>query len=381
MNIEEIVNECLDDRVNSFNGKKPSFIKALYIDLFIKELILLLNSLGKKNYNDINIYYFVDEVKNSNMSNNLQNTYKLAKQKNYNTRFLKFYSLAPSNHIKIGILKPSLLGLVLLTMFPIILLIGFFKREHIFKFIAYGFMLYLKCLDFAENKIFLMTDHHFFSSIIAMLYSDNSYVLQHGLILDQRFYLPIRAGHFCAWGKHSSKLLKNDTKVMITGTMKFHDLKANKKNSIKKIMYCISSLNNEIVTKKINMINNVAEKLGYEFIVKCHPGSMFNVDYWESIFRDKNIIFYKEEKICDLDFDIAVSENSTVNIDLALMNIPFVIFDDINGYFAEYKYIIPSCNSEYELLDVMTNIKTFDFNNINRLIIEKELNNNLFSLF
>lgn len=381
MNNKQLIKNCLIDRTNSFNNKKKPFYKEYFVDLFVKELILFSNSIGKKNYNSKNTSYFVDEVRNSNMSNNIYNAYNLATMNKIESLYLKFYTLNTVNHIKIGYLEPLLLIVYLIFTFPLVLFFGLFKKEYIFSFLISVFVKFIKNIDFFDNRIYLMTDHHFFSSIIAMLYSNNSYVLQHGLILDKRFFLPIRAGHFCAWGEHSIELMMNDPKAIITGTVKYSGLKPKHKGTIHKIMYCISSLNDEVVARKINIINNVTKKLGYEFLVKCHPGSMFDVGYWKSRFKGENITFYKEEKLIDLNFDLAISENSTINVDFAVLDKPFIIYDSIDGYFSEYKGLIPFCNSEEELLTIINNIDSYNFTNINSLIIKRELNNNTCCLF
>ena len=376
--------ELLEDRKNSFNTVAPGFAKRCYFDLFCKEIILFLNSLGRKNNRDFSGDYFVNEVKNSNMSRNLEKSRKASEIGGRNTLALEFYRIKRYRHLKTGFFRPIGLIIALSFSYFFILIPGLIVRnEYVlsFRLLIWGFRTFLKGTDFGSNRVFLMTDHHFFSSVIAMENVADTYVLQHGLILDKRFYYPIRAKHFCAWGKHSLKLLNNDPKALVTGTMKFSDIEAPAGKEIRKVVYCISSLQKDEVEKKIDIIYEVTQMLGLEFVVKCHPGSMFSLDYLLEKYKDKNIAFFKEEKIEDIDFDVAISENSTINIDFATMNKPFIIYDDDIGYFDEYRDVLAICNSKDGLIDVLNRLEETDFKGINARIVENELNGGLCTLF
>lgn len=376
--------ELLKDRNNCFEKVNAGFTKRCYVDLFLKEIILLVNSVGKKNYKKFEGVYFVNEVKNSNMSRNLEKSKEAAESALINTLTLEFYQIKRVGGLRIGFFRPIFLMVAILTTYSLSFVLGTICGNNYtisFYLLIWGFKAFLKSFNFGSCNVFLMTDHHFFSSIIAMENDENTYVLQHGLILNKKFYYPIRAGHFCAWGKHSLKLLNYDPKATITGTLKFVDVNKSISKKTEKIIYCISSLNQNAVEKKIDIISEVADLFGYKFLVKCHPGSMYNLDYWTDKYRGSDITFFKDERIEDIDFDVAISENSTINIDLAVMNKPFVIFDEEVGYFEEYMDVLAVCSSKEKLIEILGHLDSIDFETINSRIIKNELNNNLCTLF
>lgn len=380
---KETMKSILSDRKNCFDEIQMNFTKKIYLDLYIKEIILFCNSIGKANHKKFKGDYFVNEVKNSSMSSNLYRSRGACIDASHDTLLLEFYQFNRRGHLKLGLLLPVLLIIVcsliyLLSLLFEILLKG---KNLTFEVLARVFLCYLKLFSFNNQRVFLMTDHHFFSSIIAIENEKNSSVLQHGLILDKRFYYPIRAGKFCAWGEHSKEILDNDSKVEVTGTYKFDFKQRAKTNRINRIIYCISILNNEIVENKIRQISSLCKEYGFEFAVKVHPGSMFDLNYWKDSFKDYPITFYKEEKITELEFDLAISENSTINIDFVSMNVPFIIYDDDAGYFDSYKDIIPICFYEEDLRKIISHIQEIDFSQINKRIIENELNSNICTIF
>lgn len=370
------------DRENSFNEKKKNIIKRYCIDLIIKFYILLLNSLGKqKNKNTI----FVDEIDNSSMSGNLKTTIELADAKKIEYTIFDFYHIKICNHYKIGYFRPLAYLFLFTTELCFKLLMCSFQRKNISDIVQCTLIGYFKkylsnCTNI--NKCYLMTDHHFFSSIIAMELCE-TYVIQHGLVLDKRFYYPIRATYFCAWGKHTKELLNNDSKVLVTGTMKFSVYNAIRSTDkeIRSILYCISSLNDSEVENKIKIIYSIAKEKNIKLLVKCHPGSMFDVNIWKRKFENTDIVFYKEEKLFDIAFDLAISENSTINIDFVSMNKPFVIFDKEKGYFDKYKNLVPICYTKEDLLDTLNNLDMIDFSAIRHIVLYQELNGGLCTIF
>ena len=384
----DIIETTILDRENSFKGKKKSFVKKYCLDLIAKFLFLLVNSFGKDNIKNEEFSIFVDEIDNSSMRNNLIATIQLAERKDIKYRMLEFYRFnSGDNHLKIGYLKPIFLTIILFFEVFVAIISKIFRKETLSELIQYHlikcFILYLKNLS-SINKYYIMTDHHFYSSILAMIDEYNTYVIQHGLILDKRFYYPIRAKHFCAWGEHSKELLCNDPKVIVTGTKKFDDYLFHKNSinkTINKILYCISSLDNEAVSNKIRDIYEVVTEKGLSLNVKCHPGSMFDVNIWKKEFLDYHITFYKEEKLDEIDFDLAISENSTINIDFVCLRKPFIIFDNDIGYFDLYKDFLPVCKSKEELLYLLDNIDNIDYSAIEHSIIKNELNDNKCVIF
>ena len=229
-----------------------------------------------------------------------------------------------------------------------------------------------------EYVIFLMSDHHFYSTITAMSYEKNSNVLQHGLIMDKRFYYPIRAGRFFAWGLKSKMILENDDKVVVTGTYKFDDLKQNETAIDKKvdILFCIGSLDTAIVKRKIDILIGITKKYGMKLYVKCHPGSLFDLNVWEETYKGAGIQFFKESRLEEIKFDLAVSENSTVIMDLIALGKPFILFDSLDGYFGEYFKVIPHGNSMEELAACFQVCDHVDYKKIKEVLQQNELNGN-----
>ena len=378
MSTEKILEICQKDR-NYVYKNTSSLIKKLNIDVVIKLYILIINSFGRKNYSHISFNLFIDEVKNKNMHDNMKITFEKI---NTNKYFLNFYKYRAKNHIKIGVIYPIFM-LVNLTFSLLINLPYIFFKENTFNEKISKKCITMTCNYFNKfynniNKIILMTDHHFYSTIIALIHSKKSYVLQHGLIMEKDRYYPIRAQHFCAWGIHTKELLNNDPKIIITGTYKFLNLKKKKqKNVSKNILFCMSSLNLKKVENKIKTLYDLSKILNFKLIIKCHPGSLFNKEYWQNLLKDSNIEIYKEEKLEDIDFDIAISENSTINLDLLMLKKPFIIFDTSKGYFGKYFDFIPNGNNKEDISKCINSIAKYDYQKIYNKLVKLELNDNM----
>lgn len=381
MKKNKLLEICISNRTRSLEHTKTNWFKKYSIDLIIKMYFLLINSLGKKSFLDHNTCLFFDEVKNSSMINNLRKTRCFFKENEINSYFLCFYKIDRSEHIKIGYLK----GIFLIFKFTFFLVCVFlrclFKKDNIteqsMSLLMNIYLQYLKSLSDYRMRAYLMTDHHFYSTVTTAGFCGTSIVLQHGLIMDKRFYYPIYADYFLAWGERSKKLLENDKKVFVTGTYKFqfdHASEA-KKRINRTMLFCISSLDNNVVKEKIDCLLEISLKLEITLAVKCHPGSQFNVEHWKNIYSDTNIIFYQEELLENLFFDLAITENSTIIMDLLALKKPFILYDSMDGYFNEYADIIPQGNTKEEIQQCIKHISDFGFEKINETLCRLELNN------
>ncbi len=372
MELEEI---CYKDRIHSLEHVQVSWRKKNAFDLLFKYFIFMINSIGRDNRGTVD-YLFVNEIKNSNMANNLIKTKEVFDFHGESTALLSFYERCKDRHIKLGRFFP--ISEILVTgikSIPIIIsaFSGKPQDKRLIKMLCLRFEKIVRW-KLSAKEIYLMTDHHFFSSIIAIERSGISSVIQHGLVMDKRFYYPIRAGRFLAWGSRSKELEFNDPKVDISGTYKFCDLNPPHNENEELWLFCIGSLNNEEVKRKLDILIDITKRHGIHLAVKCHPGSLFDVKQWKELYKNDNIIFYKEELLQTLAFDLAISENSTVIMDLIAMRKPFILFDNINGYFAEYAEIIPHGNNMKEIDMIIEQITSIDFNKIAATLAERELN-------
>lgn len=295
-----------------------------------------------------------------------------------------FYQINIREHYKIGFVLPLVMS-IQATVKVMEAAIRGWKEDKFEKYIVESlvdmFIKYISILGKDDNTFYLMTDHHFFSSILANQLSSKCYVLQHGMVLNKRLYYPVRANVFYAWGRRSKEILENDEKIIVVGTYKFKGMYNKfKKRKITKVLYCISILDDELVKKKIEVLYEITQKNGFLFAIKLHPGSMFDISFANMI-ENKNISIYKEEDLSSIDFDLAVTENSTINIDLAVMGKPFIIYDFDNGYFNKYFDIIPHGNSFKELEECFQRLDFYDFKLINEKLLINEVNGGRCTLF
>lgn len=381
MDNKKLLRICMLDRKRSLESKKNSCFKKYLIDLILKAYILLINSFGAKNVLNNSTHLFIDEVKNVSMSNNLHKTKEAFEKNNVNTHLLCFYKLSGKEHVKIGYINDLVLMIKCTAYLVKSFVVICFKRnkieETIMSVLIKIYKEYLKNISDKKMHAYLMSDHHFFSTITAVCFPGKSFILQHGLIMDKRFYYPIYADYFLAWGIKSRELLRNSKKVVITGTYKFRFIsEANESiNDFNKILFCISSLDNNKVQTKIDNLLELSSKSNRQLAVKCHPGSQFDIQYWKKLYSSTNVLFYQEELLENLDFDLAVVENSTVIIDLSALNKPFILYDSIEGYFQNYSDIIPYGRTREEIRECMERISDFDFDIINERLRKYELNN------
>ena len=377
MTREEIAQICTDDRFRFMNrvGMKIPFTKKINLDLLVKLLIMLSRSCGKP-ANETCI--FVDEVKNRSMIGNLHNTIDACGRPfsvmNYRNGKCKY------PHVKIGIFLPVwYMLLALLAHFGLYLCLpfagtGWVNRKSTGVLIGIS-QKYNRRLRGENIRVYAMTDHNFYSTVICCDERFDSYVIQHGLLLDETYYYPVYAKHFLAWGSRSKALLHNDPKAMVVGTYKFAGLerRTGKPDARKKLLYCVSITDMDLVAKKIRALRRVVGG-DCTLMVKMHPGSLYSNERLEEEFQGSGIAFYKECTISEIDFDMAVIENSTVLIDLLFLGKPFFIFDTRKGYFAEYGDLVPWCEGEEDLADALESVKSCDVDRIRGAILDRELN-------
>lgn len=380
---EEILFSCISDKSIAFRNIKIGFIKTHSIDLILKYLILLVNSIGHKEKGLYTI--FVDEVNNKNMSRNLYNTFSRAEFKGRICKYMSFYSFQNrKNHIKLGFIYPIAM-LIRTAFFSVRILFDILISKNttklVMRWLIEAMDKYMKQIGNSECY-YIMTDHNFYSTIIAMKEECYSRVIQHGLVLNKKLYYPIRANEFCAWGIHSKQLLENDSKVTITGTYKFDNMKNKSslvKSDYKHVLYCISILDNKLVQKKIDELLKICSAYNLILSIKLHPGSFYKLQDWEK--KYKNLKFYKNEELKQIIFDVAISENSTINLDLSVLGKPFIIYDNNLGYFDRYLDLIPHATDYDGLKEVFKELDDYDFVKINNCMLREELNDGLCSIF
>lgn len=374
-NLSEIYNACYVDKKKAIEMSEVSWIKKNGIDLIVKYVILCINSIGKREKSN---YIFVDEIKNNNMHNNLCETYDVFARKGENVKLLNFYSIGSSEHMHTGFMG-NYAEIVTMSFFCVfIAMVSMVSNDSALqitvKILSRRFIKYLEDID-RSTGFYTMTDHHFFSSIIGMVRTMNCSVIQHGLLMNMSFYYPIRAHRFLCWGKRSKELLYNDPKAIVSGTYKFNSFRQTKsKSEIKNILFCIGSLDNEKVKKKIDVLLKYTKDYGYRLIVKCHPGSQFDDNQWKALYLNSGITFYKEELLKDLDFDLGISERSTAIMDLIALKKPFILFDEPGGYFDKYLESIPQASTGEELTNVISRLSSYDFDTIINTLYTEELN-------
>lgn len=379
---KELLEFCYQDRIDAYGSfcKMPT-IKKINMDLLLKFTILLMNSIG---FSQVSEIIFLDEINNRNMEDNLHCTEAHCKR-DYSIMNLR--ELCREKHCKIGFIKPFFM-LVWTWIYHCIeyMLIPILGKEAVMmrssSFLINAYQNYLKDVHGQEKKqLFCMTDRTFFSAIACNDVYFFSSVIQHGIIFNVDYYGRGLANRFLAWGKRSKEIIKNRENVVVAGTYKFDDLykiaKANKENTEKKtkqLLYCVSIIDMECVAQKIEKILIAIEKSEYFLCVKLHPGSLYNGKTLIEKYADKGVQFYKECLITDIEFDVAIIENSTILIDLVCMNKPFIVYDKKGGYFLPYSNNLIWVNDESNFLDAIEEAITKNCSQIRNDIIEQELN-------
>ena len=362
--LESIVLACSEDREVVAKQAHYSWIRRCGLDLLLKMVILLANSFGER-ASDYN-YLFVDEINNSNMRNNLFRTAREVKGKE--AVFLSFCS-RESRHLKVGRIWPVAAALKLLIA-SIPAVVGFIGSNNsinrsLMRVLVKIMLSYLQRVD-SSTVFVLMTDHHFFSTVIAMSAVGKTVVLQHGLIQDVRFFSPVRANYLYAWSEKSVSLAA-DEKAVVSGTYKFDVVGYNVGQAVRSlqeannvlVLLSTSSSSAQIVNR-IAPILKLKMKFGFHLGIKTHPGSLFSLDdLKKAVGESSDIRLYKEERIEDISFDFAYIEQSTAVIDVACLGIPFIIIDDTdNSYFSSYAGLLPIAHTEDDLLELSAHFQT-----------------------
>lgn len=358
---EDIVFACIEDRDIVSRKAHYTWARRCGIDLLLKLVILFLNSIGMRSTGCDCI--FVDEVNNSNMRNNLGRTAE--EIKGQEAVFLSFYS-RKVNHLKVGYCWPILATIRLLTssVFAVVSFIGSSDKTNLAlsRILVKNMQSYLQRLP-SSTSFILMTDHHFYSTVIAMSGLGKTVVLQHGLIQDVRFFSPVRADYLYTWSGKSAKLAA-DEKAVVSGTYKFGingDYLKQKTRNLKEARNVLLLLSTSVsvsqIIDRISPIIRLKEEYGFDLGIKTHPGSLFSIkDLQRAVGNCTDIKLYKEEFIEDIQFDFAFIEQSTAVIDVACLGIPFIIIDETpKSYFSSYIGLLPIACTESELLDLAVN--------------------------
>lgn len=374
----DLVSLCQKDRKIAYAKSNIGWAKKNGLDILVKYFILLANSFGEKTTLN-NAYVFVDEVKNSNMNNNLYQTKEEFTLHGENTSQLCFYKWNPTNHFKVGIYTALILIVRVIVCSINATLRSLLRKKDIEKFVIsqtiYLFRDYISNIRDNGVHYMLMTDYNLFSSIIAIDESEKSTVIQHGLQMDDLLCYPIRAARYFAWGINTKQIMNNDPKILVTGTYKFNDMKKySYRRDFSTILFCIGSLDYETVNIKIDNVIRIGRNKGYKCIIKCHPGSLYNSEYWKKLYQNEPVTIYKEELLQDIEFDLAITESSTAIMDFISLEKPFILYDRKESYFGKYDKILPRCESYDELSIIIEQLDSLDFDKINKYLIDHELN-------
>ncbi len=375
--LEHLYSHCLQDRLNVINKGQNSWIRRCGIDLLCKLLYLLLNSVGIRNSTKC---LYVDEVNNSNMCGNLNKTAMIVHGKD--ATFLRMHSIDREGHFKTGITW-TIAELFKAIFFSIPAIFGYIAspkevNESLLKILLFRMSQYVSRIS-RDALCVLMSDHHFYSTIVAETHN-NSIVLQHGLVQDIRFFSPVRASAICCWSAKSVKIIDSKRGVDV-GTYKFEirrnvDRAGFTIDKIARVLVCLSSSKTiDQIRFRMEPIISLKKRYGFTVLIKTHPGSFFSLSDLDSYQSMSGIELYKEEKIEDLDFDFAFVEQSTAVLDIACLGIPFIICDENeSSYFTEYKKVIPTSKQQ---TDVIQLFETFNyelaFDGIRKLV-ENEIN-------
>lgn len=254
------------------------------------------------------------------------------------------------------------------------------------RYLTNAFSNFLNKLDAQAKLYLLMSDHHFFSSIVALQYPEKSCVLQHGLIQDKAFFEPIRADYFFAWGKASSNLIGDKRKVFITGTNKFDECLRVQRSAIKsppkKVLVCLAtSRSKEAIEHTLKPIFELQNRLKFDLLIKTHPGSQFSMDELIEAAQGRIVNLYKDEAIADLDFDFAISEQSTSLLDFACMNVPFILFDEVDDSYFRLNDAVPTAHDAKDIEKVLRDFDQEAFVAMKKRFLENELNGGVNTIY
>lgn len=376
---DEVLRQCLLDRKRIISSFQNTWTRRCCLDLLTKMLILHANSFGSKSVN-VSVTY-VDEVKNSNMQGILNSTSRKLEIPFSNK--MVFHSFSPFNHVKIGRIRAAR-GLIVSLYFGLIYsLLFILKKDFINASLARALLSVME--DYIESMpktkmVILVTDHHFFSTVLAMNSSAKSVVLQHGLIQDPSYFTPVHADFFFAWSERSAKIIKSN-KAIVTGTYKFDNYGA--KGSVVQflsqssnvLLILSGSKSEQHILKLIQPLLCLQEKYGFTLSVKMHPGSLFSIDELKKARSGYDINIYKEEPLDSIDFDFAFIEQSTAVIDIACLGIPYIVIDSArdNTYFGLYEQL-PIVRSQRELIDLAEEFDSSDYTDAYQALLDYEVN-------
>lgn len=377
-----ILSACTEDRKNVIAKGHSSWSRRCGIDLLLKMLLVYINSIGLRQAPESTIY--VDEIKNTSMVSNLRDTAEICDAEK--ATFICLNSYLPNKHIKMGVLWPIFKALTL-TVLSLPSLLSFIGSDCTVNDRLAGIL--IKRMDDYVARIgyqypyILMTDHHFYSTVIAMNDHATSAVLQHGLVGDARFFSPVHATYFFAWSKKSAFLV-NSEKTIDAGTYKFSKLMRLKPEhtvesfaDAKRVLLILSSSKtSEQISRRLKPLLNLQNRFGFKMLIKMHPGSLFSIDELRIAVSTNEVELYKEEKIEAIDFDFAFIEQSTAALDVACLGIPFIVIDEtLDSYFSEYKELLPTASSSGELLGLAVNFSLSKYMPAYASFLEREIDN------
>ena len=377
--IDSVLSQCLSDREKIVSSFQNTWTRRCCLDLLVKVIILYINSYGPQSRNVAVTY--VDEIKNSNMQGILRITEEKIGIAASNK--MVFNAFAPCNHVKIGRLR-SACSIAALLFYGIV-----YSFRFVCKTDLVNVPLAKRLLTSIENYIELMpktkllvlvTDHHFFSTALAMNSSCCSIVLQHGLIQDPSYFTPVRADYFLAWSERSANIV-NSKKTIVTGTYKFDNLgkRGGGVNSLAQsasvLLILSGSRSKQQIWKLVQPLLFLQEKYGFSLSVKLHPGSLFCTDELMKACSSYNIDIFKEEPISSIDFDFAFIEQSTAVIDIACLGIPYIVIDNSQeeNYFSAYEKL-PIARSQEELISLAEKFDCSNYSDAYQHLINAELN-------
>ncbi len=377
---DSTVRDCLHDRNMAMAEGGHSWSRRCCLDLLVKMLILLVNSFGLRRITSPIVY--VDEINNSSMSHNLKRTSSVVSGKD--AQFLSFYSIERDvKHVRTGI-GWTLFVLAELVMRSVPAMVLFMGKdqmvnERMLRLLEKFMLRYMSRVN--GSKLFvLMTDHHFFSSIIAVVEDSESVVLQHGLIQDRRFFDPVRASAFLAWSEKSAALIEKGIAIPC-GTYKFDVVDAYGSSHVRTladaksvVLILSSSKTREQIEERLRPLEDLGRRYGFSLAVKLHPGSFFPMNELINAASNRRIDLYKEEPIESIPFDFAIIEQSTAALDVACMGVPFIVIDDGgDSYFSEYRSLLPVAANYKELIDLAVNYHVDSYLSSYRYFLQREI--------
>ena len=151
----EIFENCYSDRFRTLSQIKYGIFKKYGLDLIIKELFLFINSWGTETKITSGANIFMDEIKNSNMSNNLHQTQRQFAIADKITYLINMYKIEKNRHLKLGRIKTIKYICFLLCNVFVTSVKTFVKQEdldrNIQRILIKSFVKYLREFDLKET--------------------------------------------------------------------------------------------------------------------------------------------------------------------------------------------------------------------------------------